>query len=287
MTTLNIIPINLPNVSGEKALQEYAKDRSANVSEYTFSGAQYDIHPMVEKLALKHPEWRFEAFRVHLSDPNNCLFATGFEVSFNREKLGRFWVQRNYGASGGSTFCITNQRIRENLQRGDSLKTAKLDTAIKKVEKNFSPLNETEFFEQRSMIGLDGIGDIRSAIGRDIRYAWENALHIHKFIRSKWDEFLSTLDVQIKSEMEVIPEKEALLAKMVRLTTAPAYIIVIKDSKYLVKKDDVLSIWDADALPEIVRRKLGILKLVKDGTFIEGSGYRQDEFMFLISGDEE
>ena len=65
MITPNIAPINLPNVSGEKVLQEYAKDRSADVSAYTFGGVHIDIHPMVEKLALKHPEWKFEAFRVN------------------------------------------------------------------------------------------------------------------------------------------------------------------------------------------------------------------------------
>ena len=290
MITPNIAPINLPNVSGEKVLQEYAKDRSADVSAYTFGGVHIDIHPMVEKLALKHPEWKFEAFRVNVSDSNNCIYATGFEVFLNREKLGRFWIQRNYGRNGGNTFCVTNGRIKDKLQRGDSLKTTKLDAAIKNVEKNFAPLNETEFFEKRMEIGLNGLVAIRNAEGREVRYAWENAPHIQKFIRTKWDEFMLTLDDRTREEMKVIPEKEATLNKMVKLVIAAdgtensSYNIVIKDSKYLVKKDGVLSIWDADALPEIVRRKLGILKLVADGTFVEGNGYRHDDTTFIVSG---
>ena len=99
-----------------------------------------------------------------------------------------------------------------------------------------------------------------------------------------------TLDDRTREEMKVIPEKEATLNKMVKLVIAAdgtensSYNIVIKDSKYLVKKDGVLSIWDADALPEIVRRKLGILKLVADGTFVEGNGYRHDDTTFIVSG---
>jgi hypothetical protein len=38
-----------------------------------------------------------------------------------------------------------------------------------------------------------------------------------------------------------------------------------------------------DAMPEDLRRKLGILKLVEDGQCVEGMGFRSNENVFLVT----
>jgi hypothetical protein len=63
---------------------------------------------------------------------------------------------------------------------------------------------------------------------------------------------------------------------------------VVKDGgKYLVKVGDDVQLYDDNSLPEIMRGRLGMLKLVEAEYFIEGVGCRVNDEVFVVLMDEE
>ena len=64
--------------------------------------------------------------------------------------------------------------------------------------------------------------------------------------------------------------------------------LVVRDSgKYLVRIDDNVQIYDDNTLPESMRGKLGMLKLVDAGFFLSDVGCRVNDEVFVVKVDEE
>lgn len=253
------------------------------------------LRELVEPLALKHPEWRFEIAgtqRHHTTDDEKIhLIVDKFNVYLNRECLGSLSRERNY-TRGEDTYVIYNERIEKSMQRGRATKTGKLDKALRIVEKTFSPAKHDEIFEKlMTQAGSQLAGCVRSKEGNADRVWRFHYEVIEEFMLSRWDEFIAaTPSTKRSAEISEYPrlrEEFNLVQQMYNdaIHKESMYNIVINDSDYLVRYNNKLTIYDAQTLPEAIRGKLGILKLVEDGQAVEGMGFRATENTYFVVGE--
>lgn len=284
------IPLNLPNIDFAANTKERA-DKMFKDTGYTYAGVDGFLHPLIEKLAVKHPEWRFEITNYSTANreegqPTN-IYSSSFGVFYKRECLGEIFKSYNYRARE-SSYAISNERIQNNMQRGSSTKTTKLDKALKIVEKSFGVASAQETFDKLSTDALRTFGYARDGLMRDANNIWGNEKRLFReFILTRWDQFIDSLPSNEVRKVASLPEqlyKYDVVDKMHK-NIDTMYRIVIKDSDYIVVHEQKMSVVSSDELSETVRRNLGMLKLVKDCEVLEGIGFRHDETTFFVCGD--
>jgi hypothetical protein len=253
------------------------------------------LQELIEPLALKHPEWRFEPSETtrHNTSSNDkmSLVVTRFDVYFNRECLGWVGRERNY-TRAEDTYVIYNERIEKSMQRGRSTKTGKLDKALRIVEKTFSPAKHDEVFDKLITQARSHLAShVRSKEGNADRIWSMHYEEIRDYMLTRWDEYVAaTPSKKLRSDIGEYPrlvEEFNLVKEMYNnaINKESMYNIVISGSDYLVKHNGKLSIHDAQTLPEAIRGKLGILKLVEDGQAVEGMGFRATENTYFVVGE--
>jgi hypothetical protein len=64
-----------------------------------------------------------------------------------------------------------------------------------------------------------------------------------------------------------------------------AWLVFINNSDYIVKVNGHVSIMSSEDLPTMIRRNLGMLKLVQDKELITNVGIRVDESTYYVVGE--
>jgi hypothetical protein len=88
-------------------------------------------------------------------------------------------------------------------------------------------------------------------------------------------------------------ENQRLTDEMITIETAKSAFeagktaLVIKDGgKYLVRIGDKVDLFDDNTLPDWMRGKLGMLKLVQAEQFVSGTGCRVNDETFVLMVEE-
>jgi hypothetical protein len=278
------LTIALPNVEIQSYREALQKTR-ANTIEYA-TVCEF-MHPFIEKLAVKHPEWNFVACYGRLSKDAEDRFhvtVSDFDVFQKREFLGK--LERTH-SRGKYMYEIGNHRVSSTLTRASTAKTSDINKAVKLVDKHFGMLDTTELFSSKVTAGLASLSEQKSNKSRTLRIMWSrHTEHIENYLLSNWDTFVDSIpDRQQRDDVVVFPDVRAqfLLLDALSEPTTPTIKVVVQDSRYLMRDDNgVVSIWDADKLPEHIRHKLGILKLVQNHQAVSDIGYRHSEDTFIL-----
>ena len=285
-TFQNGVVINLPNLdisTSEKFIEEH-------YSSYTLTGIAEFIAPLIEKLAMLHPEWQFKGGGVsRFNKDSPTAVVQGFEVYDKREKIGELSMEYSYGRHE-FLYLIGNKRISGKMQRGSCAKTADVNKAIKLVKKNFSKANYQEVFTGEFNQAARGLAHRLSYAQQEATSLWmEDTPIFKKFVLSNWGDFLSSCNTEQFDRLSPLPDKidKAYEIKVINNArdNKQTYNIVQQDGTYLVQHKDKLSVKSAEELPDFVRRKLGMLKLVQDHETIDGVGYRHNNHTFIVLGE--
>jgi hypothetical protein len=284
------IALNLPNIDFATNIKERA-DKMFKDTGYTYVGVDGFLHPLIEKIAVKHPEWRFEIINFSTANrdegqPTN-IYASSFGIFYKRELLGEIFKSYNYRARE-SSYAISNERITNNMQRGSSTKTTKIDKALKIIEKSFGVASAQEMFDKQAINAHRSFGYAREGMGREATNIWTNEKKIFReFVLTHWDQFIDSLPSHDVRKVASLPEKllKYDIVDNMYNNIDTMYRIVIKDSDYIVVREGKMSVVSSNELSETVRRNLGMLKLVKDNEVLENIGFRHDETTFFVCGD--
>ena len=251
------------------------------------------LAPLLFELIKRNPQWTFVATRGNyherLPDGSRVRLATHFNVIEKREVLGYVAYDRSY--SRGDQYVIGNDRISSNMERQSHTKTTKLDVALRQIKKHFSPATVDEYFNK-------AIEEANGKLHRTTREA-DNKKGTHfrvlyeamnKFIENNWDMFVDTLNEAGKEEAKKLKEAEAhsqMLNDLQNMSRKnEAYQVLIKESEYVIKHKEEITVIPTDKLPQELKLKLGMLKLVPVGQMIAGMGYRGAEDCFIITLEE-
>jgi len=253
------------------------------------------IDPVVQRLAVLNPLWRFVVDEISYLSGDN-LKATGFVVMEAGEVLGTISKEyhgRNY------VIQISNERISKDRTRRGGYRTADADKAILKAKKMFFKLKPNERIEK-------AVKDASSVMSQQSRRkSREKSEHennvqtaAYKFIMGTgFPVFLEHIKTLAESEQIKInkarTENDRIGVEMLTIEKIRSQFdngktaLVIKDGgKYLVKIGDKIDLFDDNTLPDDMRGKLGMLKLVEAEQFISDTGCRINDEVFVLIVEE-
>ena len=256
------------------------------------------IDPVVQRLAVLNPLWRFvvESTTFDNSTEPQSLKATDFQVMEAGEVLGTISKEyhgRNY------VIQISNERISKDRTRSGGYRTVDADKAILKAKKMFFKLKPNERVDKAVK---DASSVINQQSRRKDREKYDHAGIIqsaaNKFIMGTgFPIFLEHIKTLAESEQIKInrarTENDRIDAEMLTIEKVRIQFesgktaLVIKDGgKYLVKIGDKIDLFDDNTLPDDMRGKLGMLKLVEAEQFISDTGCRINDEVFVLTVEE-
>lgn len=257
------------------------------------------VDPVVQRLAVLNPLWRFvvESVTYDNSTEPQSLKATEFKVFEYGEELGTISKEyhgRNY------VIEVSNERIGKDRVRRGGYRTADADKAILKAKKMFYKRKPSESLENAVKLAHGVIAQQERRRNNE-KYKHEAEVRdaAVKFITGTgFPLFLEHIqtwhDIDRNRITKAMNEKERISIEMMTIEKVKKHFedrsaaVVVKDGgKYLVKVGDDVQLYDDNSLPETMRGRLGMLKLVEAEYFIENVGCRVNDEVFVVLMDEE
>jgi len=270
---------------------ELHPDVSKKLGQETIGQPPIDMCRLVMNLAMANPLWRFV-----VTDTQGEHRPVGFSVIDSGEVIGK--IGRQY-YRGDHKLSLTNDRISDARERTSSYRTGDVDKAILMAKKMFFRLKPNERIEKAYGTAKQVMQNQWHDKQREHRYAErEIESSAVKFIMGTgFPLFLSYVDGLPEHEKKPMLKKleqtgkhkqdmltiESIKEKFGSEHTA----LIIKDEgKYMVKIGQDVQIYDDNTLPEHMRGKLGMLKLVEAEHFISNIGCRINDEIFVVLTEE-
>jgi hypothetical protein len=166
-------------------------------------------------------------------------------------------------------------------QRGSGVQTTKPKEALKAVEKYFFPLTDQEYtvqaFKEAHHLVQRETANARHTLDRSIRELHQPMM---TFAHKHWDEFLSMLSGDERTEALSLLQHQQ-LANAARelykeVDSKKCLTVYLTNGKYTVQQGEVLQEYESDTLPEHIKTKVGLLKLVENKQVVAEVGVRVD-----------
>lgn len=252
-------------------------------------GALHVIHselaPLVQKLALRHPEWTFVGEESGFGTMTNAYIIKDVRVYEGHEVIGYIRV----ATWNDTKFEIRNYRISKSMHKRSYKSTKDMNKAIKIVESEFATKTPSE-------VTVEAVGKVSSVLSdrkwrtdREFNNVWGKVTPaMLTYIALNMDRMKPILEgygAPAASIDELIPLNERI--KTIRsIATAHhdekgALVILYKD-RYIVQRNGTTEMLTASQLDEDTRTKLGVLKLVEDEEVIDGFGVRISQTTFYL-----
>jgi hypothetical protein len=238
------------------------------------------MEPLVMALAKRKPNWMF----VNGGGSDWVVYE-------RNEHVGSLGIVRHLS---GTPYEIYSRTIRRGGRGTGGQRTADLKKAIKIVLSNFKALTHIEKAKLRSMdidVGINQLRTQKRAKYRDVRE--EVYKFLDGYVLANWDvisqEVLrlgAKLD-KVAAFVSVSGESEEMGKIMVRQTSGKGYSVVILEGVYYVANGSTADFreYQQDAVPDFIKRGVGMLKLIDDGTAVSNIGYRHKEDSFYVMGE--
>lgn len=286
--------LELANVEIGDKLRKQLEDRRGVTPEIKYVVSEI-LSPVIQRLATLNPLWRFVATDYGYGG-GSALVLTGFHVFENSEELGK--IQRDRSRSTERIY-VSNERIANTKQRSNGYTTADADKAVLVAKKMFFKLKPTERLAKAHKDADDTIDRQRRLKDRE-KYHADNTVRdaAIKFIMGTgfhvFLEHIKTIAESERNQIETaMTNKERLTDEMMTIDQAKSAFeanktaLVVKDGgKYLVKIGDKIDLYDDNTLPDWMRGKLGMLKLVQGEQFVSDTGCRVNEDTFVLLVEE-
>ena len=247
---------------------------------------------VLDRLLKERPTWRFKCTSHFWGSSNPRV--TDLTIYDGDEALGRLWLERHW-RDGSVRYNFDNFRLQKTRQRSSVSYSTKADVAAKRIIKAFHLKTPKER-------AAEAFSDVRKAvhqISSDTDWPLRRARNmieaaLFSYAARHWDEMKPYLgDKADKIDLPALTEAgreardlstafEGALGVTVRIESNGAYTISRKENDTF----DVVTVSDA-LLPEHVRGSLGLLKLVQDGTHIDGVGLRVRANLYFVMDKKE
>lgn len=280
--------LGLTNVRMNAALTERNEQRKAK-GETPFTIPTV-LHSVITKLAKDKPLWEF------IASGTSSYQLSVFTVEKDGEKLGE--IGMDWRARGEGVYA-KNKRIADKLTRSDRYKTTDVDKVVLKVKKMFGAMSTKERIAAASANTAQAInlavGNKWSQI-RDVEHKIERVSS--QYIKEEgYEGFVAWLKSQhtqkAKDTLEGIDNKVRLGIEMLTIekvkdhfNNGKAVLVIRDDGKYIVKMGDKVDLYDDNTLPQEMRGKLGMLKLVEAEQFVTDTGCRINAETFVLILEE-
>ena len=243
------------------------------------------LAPLIEALALKNPEWKFEATYTSrkLVDSGVIYTVERMKVINKYEEIGQ--VGLDY-TRAGKRFYINNHRVENMRERGSGVKTTDLNKALRHVDKFFGLKDLEEKLEEAK----NQAHNISSNVAREKYYQYQNVWRIleepaRQFILKNMEAFTAaTEDVNAVAKFpEALREMDNANFVSDLIHKNQTYLVLIDGMNYSVAFGKHPSeTMASEQLPTFIRQGVGMLKLVEVGNIITNIGLRVAENTFVV-----
>lgn len=237
---------------------------------------------VIMEIARKHPDWVLSS----LSHEEARRFTVYYKGDTNIV-LGHINEEYKYiRGERQKLYLIENWRISDVRQRGSGVQTTKPKEALKAVEKYFYPLTDQEYTEQafrhaEHLVYVEA-NNARGELESSIR-------HLHQpmmtFVHEHWDAFLNAVDDNTRGEaLNLLKHQQlsnAAKAFYKEVDDKKCLTVHLSDGKYTVQQGEVLQEYVSETLPEHIKTKVGLLKLVEDKQVVPEVGVRVDNLYVI------
>jgi hypothetical protein len=283
--------MNFSNVVLESDVEKYVNAESITKDKVRVHPL---LEPVISKLAVLYPLWRFEGSGHQSMTSQGSILLTTFAVSCDGESLGS--ISRRYEGRDYQ-ICVTNDRIKSKLERTNYYKTMIADKAVAKVKKMFGPndtqelariarnkaasvAQDAEWSKSREMGEANEI--VQRAAKKYVMGAGFNAFMAYvkdHYPAQEYDLLMTKHEVVEKARVEL----ETIHAtKDVISTQKRGAVVTRRGNTYVVEQNDKVEICDDNTLPEWIRSRIGMLKLIEPAQFVSDLGMRANENVFVM-----
>jgi hypothetical protein len=175
------------------------------------------------------------------------------------------------------------------------MKTIHLDKAIKHVAKYFGKKTITEQLAEAQEKTRSSLSTVVREREFDLSSTWHKLEpHLMNFVGANYEAFILSMveggnakpaNAHYVDGLPIRLEAMSVANKLKeQFNNRETYIVFINGVDYCIQKGDTsLEIKSSEELPDFVRRAVGLLKLVEDGTLIPNAGIRVNDFTFLVA----
>jgi hypothetical protein len=255
------------------------------------------LHETVWELATLNPHWAFFIFKGrgragHAPEtPGQVLQVDAFEVRMDGQGIGSLWsvYYRNQHCVG-----VSNQRIGNTLERSNMKRTTDKAKAVQLAKKYFGKKTAKELLDDLKQHASNTLSNSAGRHMRDLRdlnavFHDKLTAFIREEVRDQFREYLGTCNDGRKM-IQAFDDSFAAKAKLKAADAVyEAYrsddtcLVVLDNGKYIVQNQKQnYAMYDDSDLPDYVRSKIGLLKLVNPGQIVGDTGCRVKENMFVI-----
>lgn len=276
-------PATPPNIviDGAYAATNLMQQIAQNGNEIKLMGLLGEV---LVAAARTYPTWSFE---IQIVAPLGLTYFVHRVYIFNerRVKVGDIW------RTSSLEVALTNLRIKKIAERGTSRRTSKLDSALKLIKKFCTEPSLVEMVNDEQDAMYNGLHEQQRAFSGKYGVLMNGVkAHLTEYIAANLELFFEEVPT-----LAQVANKEILLAARdhseisTAIKNAPAtsqLTVILRDDKYVLQRAGMsLVIMESGDLPDEVRMKIGMLKLVEQGQFIRGIGYRHSPISMLIIYD--
>lgn len=279
---------DLPNASFETNTLAAINKRYANWDgsikfRSTMMGEVFDA------IYKANPTWRFQFEGLNYSD-STAATPSKIKISCGGEDLGIIegdYFRGNHGVG------IYNHRMSTHNSR---MRTSDVKRAIGAVKKHFIKRNSNERLVNAQS---DAKQAIESAVSRSahaiqsVKYKLETASFVFVMAQAR-EAFEQFSKGHASANLTMLEryDKETLDADTIeevrsKYGSGNAALVVLDQGKYIVKTGDNVQLFDDNDLPEQIRGRLGLLKLVEYKQMVTNAGCRVSSEVFVVVLDEE
>lgn len=255
-------------------------------------GVQPHLAVLAQAVIAKYPQWQLVACSAQQYYTDNSVIpsvtgrlVTRFNIIEKREELG--YIGWDYSYHRGDQYVVGNDRISQEMERQSHTKTTKIDVAMRHVKKHFSPKTTDEHFAKSVAETQQGLYKQVQNLNYVTRNTYDEIKYdATKFVASNWDMFVTTLTpekvIDAAKYLKTQSKLEAVNAIQEACQKRLSHDILLRGNEYVIRHNGVISIFDNEHIPQELKMKLGMLKLVAVGEAIDGIGYRGTEDCFVV-----
>jgi hypothetical protein len=202
--------------------------------------------------------------------------------------------------SRGQVIAIANDRIGKGRQRSDSYRTQDAEKAVLMAKKMFGKMNPNERIQKakdaaervvtRASWNKERERNNHKGMVQGEMLRWAESKGYAMFLEFVEKEASSTTRNTISNsieKLEVLDTEMKTIEKVQEQFGNNKTALVVKDlGKYLVKVGDKVDMYDDNTLPQDMRMKVGMLKLVEDEQYLTDIGCKVTSEIFVLLVDE-
>ena len=257
-----------------------------------------NVAEFVKAIATKHPTWEFktnyirreyEVVEVMGRQTNQVKNLVTHELTVMQGKveLGNIGAE-DYGAR---KYYVSNNRIRQERQRGSATRTGDLKKALKLVEKTFFPRTDAEIVKELTNRAKDMLSTHVRKHRNNVESLWRDMqASAFEFVRQNMDayaEFASQHSHPVRnlSMLDGLMEARRTSKQFADNYEAGSacYVAITGDTFHFTFVNKETITFARDVLPPEVRTRVGMLKLMPVLGEIPDVGVKCDEEVYLIN----